>query len=114
VIIKKLNDVPAMELPGYDNVKKQIVIGPDDGSEEIVLRHFTLQPGGSSPHHTHDFPHLVRIEAGTGILIDETGTKHPMQAGHYAFIESNEVHQFRNTGSDQFKFICIVPRRGES
>lgn len=114
MIIKHLSDVPSMELPGYDNVKKQIVIGPDDGSDEIVLRRFSLAPGGSSPHHTHDFPHLVKIEAGTGILTDAEGTEHPVQAGLFAFIESNEVHQFRNTGSDQFIFLCIVPRRGES
>lgn len=114
MIIKKLSDVPSVDLQGYDGVKKQIVIGPDDGSQEIVLRHFSLKPGGASPHHTHDFPHLVRIEAGKGALTDGAGNEHQMQAGHYVYIQSNEIHQFRNTGSEQFSFICIVPRRGEN
>ena len=111
--IKKLSDVPVTELQGYDNVKKQIVIGPDDGSQEIVLRYFSIGPGGTSPHHGHDFPHLVRIESGNGMVTDETGNEHQLQSGDYVYIEDNETHQFRNTGSGSFDFICIVPRRGE-
>jgi mannose-6-phosphate isomerase-like protein (cupin superfamily) len=28
-------------------------------------------------------------------------------------VRENETHRFRNTGSESFEFICIVPRRGE-
>lgn len=114
MVIKKLSDVPFTDLQGYDNVKKQIVIGPDDGSQEIVLRYFSLQPGGTSPHHTHDFPHLVKIEAGNGIVTDETGHEHQLQVGDYVYIHDNELHQFRNTGAGPFDFVCVVPQRGES
>ena len=88
MIIKKLDDVPSAPLQGYDNVKKQIVIGPDDDSREIVLRYFSLKPGGESPHHTHDFPHLVKIETGNGLVIDETGNEHQLQGGDYVYIET--------------------------
>jgi len=114
MIIKKLTDVPFTSVPGYDQVKKQIVIGPDDGSQEIVMRYFSIEPGGMTPHHSHDFPHLVKIEAGNGIAIDTTGNEHKLQTGDYVYINSNETHQFRNTGSEPFNFICIVPQRGES
>lgn len=114
MIIKKLSDVPAGYLPGNAHVKKQIVLGPDDGSQEIVLRHFSVAPGGMSPHHSHDFPHLVKIEAGRGIAKDSAGTERPLQAGDYVYVDSNEVHQFVNTGSETFDFVCIVPIRGES
>lgn len=114
MVIKKLSDVPLADLQGYDNVQKQIVIGPDDGSQEIVLRYFSLQPGGASPHHTHGFPHLVKVEAGNGIVIDATGAEHQLQVGDYVYIPDDELHQFRNTGAEPFDFVCIVPRRGES
>ncbi len=114
MVIKKLSDAPLADLQGYDNVKKQIVIGPDDGSQEIVLRYFSLQPGGMSPHHTHDFPHLVKIETGNGIVADATGNEHQLQVGDYVYINDNELHQFRNTGAELFDFICVVPQRGES
>ena len=113
MVIKKLSEVAFAELKGYDNVTKRIVLGPDDGSNEIVLRYFTVGPGGASPHHSHDFPHLVKIEAGTGVEIDVTGQEHPLRAGDYVYVKENEPHNFRNTGSESFEFICIVPRRGE-
>ena len=114
MIIEKLNDVPFTHVAGYDLVKKQIVIGPDDGSQEIVMRYFSIEPGGTSPHHSHDFPHLVKIEAVNGIAIDTTDNEHQLQVGDYVYINDNDTHQFKNTGSEPFNFICIVPQRGES
>lgn len=113
MIIKKLQDVPFSELHGYEKVGKQIVIGPDDGSNEIILSYFSLGPDGTSPHHSHDFPHLVKIEAGNGMLTDENGLEHQLKKGDYVFISDNEPHHFENTGTEPFDFICIVPRRGE-
>ncbi len=114
MIVKKLNEAPFSDLKGYENITKQIVLGPDDGSNEIVLRYFSVEPGGSSPHHSHDFPHLVKIEGGKGVLVDEGGHESPLEAGDYIYIHDNEVHNFRNVGQDTFKFICIVPKRGEA
>ena len=114
MIIKKLSDVPFADLQGYKDVDKQVVIGPDDGSNEIVLRHFTLAPGGSTPHHDHNWPHLVRIEAGTGVAIDNAGNERPVQEGDFVYVNDSDMHQFRNTGTAPFSFICIVPQRGES
>ena len=114
MIIKSLGDVPVVAMHGSESVKKQIVIGPDDGSNEIVLRYFSIGPDGTSPRHAHDFPHLVKIEAGTGVLTDETGLDHPIQKGDFVYIKDNEVHNFKNTGTEPFDFICIVPRRGEA
>ena len=114
MIIKKLQDVPYADLKGYQNVKKQIVIGPQDGSDEIVLRYFTLGPGGSSPYHTHDWPHLVRIETGSGVVVDKDKNESPVTEGDYIFVESSSLHCFKNTGTVPLSFICIVPARGES
>ena len=114
MMIKALRDVPSVELEGYEGVKKQIVIGPDDGSDEIVLRYFSLKPGGTTPHHAHGFPHLVKIEVGSGMATDASGRELPLQAGDYVYVHDNEAHHFTNTGSEPFEFICIVPIRGES
>ena len=78
MFVKKLQDVPFADLHGYDKVEKQIVIGPDDGSDEIVMRYFTLAQDGSSPYHSHDWPHLVRIEQGEGILVDKDNAASPV------------------------------------
>jgi len=113
MILKKLSDTPQIDVPGVVNVKKQIVLGPQDGSEEIVLRYFSVGAGGMTPHHKHDFPHLVKIEAGIGIAVDSDGKEHLVQKGDYIYVNSNDMHQFRNKGTESFEFMCIVPRRGE-
>ena len=113
MIIKKLDEAPAVELEGYQGVTKRVVLGSADGSAEIALRHFSLGTGGASPYHTHDFPHLVRIEAGTGVIVDADGNEHPLQVGDYIYVADNERHNLRNTGPGPFDFICIVPARGE-
>ena len=98
---------------GYAGVTKQVVLGPRDGSDEIVLRYFTVDPGGATPYHTHDFPHLVKVEAGQGVAVDAEGVENPVSAGHYVFVAPNEMHNFKNTGAQSLEFICIVPGRGE-
>jgi len=114
MIIKKLVDAPSFELTGMPHVKKRIILGPSEGSKEIVLRYFSLEAGGATPHHTHDFPHLIKVEYGEGQVLDQYDHAHPLQAGDYIYINSNETHKLKNTGEEPFEFICIVPGRGES
>ena len=114
VIIKTLRDVPLGKATGYEGVSKMIVLGPDDGSTEIVLRHFSLASKAASPHHAHGFPHLVKVEAGNGVVTDGKKMEHRLQEGDYVFIGDNEMHQFKNTGTEPFEFICMVPGRGET
>ncbi|MFP3928143.1 MAG: cupin domain-containing protein [Desulfobacteraceae bacterium] len=114
MIIKKLEQVPFADSSGFQGVTKRIVIGPEDGSDEVVLRYFSVEPGGKSPYHSHDFPHLVKVESGQGVLTDQSGREHPLKRGDYVFVGPNETHSFSNAGEEQFDFICIVPRRGEA
>jgi quercetin dioxygenase-like cupin family protein len=111
--IKTRDDVPSVDTPGYSAVTKQVVLGPEDGSQEIVLRYFTLAKGGQTPYHSHDFPHLVKIEAGRGVAVDADKSERPVLAGDYIYLAPDEIHRFRNTGEGTFEFICIVPARGE-
>ncbi|MBW1773254.1 MAG: cupin domain-containing protein [Deltaproteobacteria bacterium] len=113
MIIKRLADNLFANMAGHENIKKQIVLGPDDGSGEIVLRYFKLAPGGSSPYHHHDFPHLVKVETGKGIVIDPDGNEHPLETGDYVYIHDNELHSLENRSRESFEFICVVPEREE-
>ena len=49
MVIKKIGDVPFEEMKGYGNISKQIVIGPKDGSKEIILRLFNVYVGAKTP-----------------------------------------------------------------
>ena len=113
MVIKHAKDVPYEDMKDYANVKKQIFIGPKDNSNEIVMRYFSVAPGGNTPYHNHGFPHLVKIEKGNGIVIDAAGNEYPLKVNDLVFITDNEIHGFKNNGAENFDFICIVPRRGE-
>jgi quercetin dioxygenase-like cupin family protein len=111
--IKKRREAPPVETPGYTAVTKQVILGPEDGSKEIVLRYFSVAGGGATPHHGHDYPHLVKVEAGQGVAVDADGSETPLAAGDYLYVDSNEIHHFENTGDEPFEFVCVVPGRGE-
>lgn len=109
MIIKSINDVPSIEVKG-DNIKdvnKQVLIGKDDGSDKMIMRLFTVQAGGNTPLHTHDFEHLVKIEKGNGIVIDENG-EHAIKPGMVIYVKPNEIHQFRNNSNEELQFTCTI------
>lgn len=110
--IKRRDDV-CPTASGYAGVTKQVVLGPAEGSDEIILRYFSVDEGSATPYHTHDFPHLVKVEAGEGAAVGPDGSERPVSPGDYVFVPPNETHNFRNTGTRPFEFICIVPGRGE-
>jgi len=113
MIIKSRELVPFEDMKGYNNVSKQILIGPKDGSDEIIMRYFSVEPGGNTPYHNHPYPHLVKIENGNGVAIDKDGKEFSLAKGQYVYVKDDEIHGFKNVGNEPFEFICIVPQRGE-
>jgi len=41
------------------------------------------------------------------------GQDYQLEAGSFAYVPSNKLHQFTNTGNGRFAFICIVPEEGD-
>ena len=54
-----------VKMEGAKDVRMKILVGPRDGSENIILRHFIIAPGGNTPYHKHDYEHLVKIESNS-------------------------------------------------
>ncbi len=94
------------------NAVKKVLISPTQGWEGYVMREFELGQGGYTPRHTHPWPHIIYILEGKGSLHLD-GQDYLIEAGSFAFAPSNKLHQFKNTGSDRFAFICIVPEQGD-
>ena len=83
-------------MDGAKDVKMKILIGPDDGSGNIIMRHFIIAPGGNTPFHQHNYEHIVKIERNKGIAVDENGNEYEIKRGQSIFVKPNEKHQFRN------------------
>ncbi|KYK34495.1 MAG: cupin domain-containing protein [Theionarchaea archaeon] len=105
-------DIPAQKAEeGAKNTTIRWLITKDIGAETFAMRYFEMDVGGYSPYHIHDWEHEVFILEGEGVIKSEEGDI-PFNAGSAVFIPANERHQFRNTGSNPVKFLCLIPYKG--
>jgi quercetin dioxygenase-like cupin family protein len=103
-----------MTLEGARDVYKQLPIAKADGTPSFSFRVFTIEPGGHTPYHTHEFEHLNYIIEGRGVLVNESGQESPVKGGDFALVLPGEKHQYRNASADQpFIMICAVPKEYE-
>jgi quercetin dioxygenase-like cupin family protein len=111
MIVRTYTDVPAekVSMAGAENVTIRWLLGKDSPAPNFYLRLFEVQPGGHSPYHTHPYEHEIFILEGRG-RINARGGSHAAAAGTFALVESNEEHQFENTGDMVMRFLCLVPK----
>ena len=100
-----------MESPEVKAAGIKMLIGPQQGWSDYVMRVIELGNEGHSPAHAHPWPHINYMLEGKGVLMIE-GQEHPVEAGSYAYVPAGSRHQFRNAGPGIFRFICIVPKEG--
>lgn len=107
-------DAPAgqMAMEGARDVTRRVLVSPDDGWDGWVMRAFEIAPGGHTPRHAHEWPHINVGLEGEGVL-EMDGEEHPLRAGSYAFVPGGTTHQFRNTGDVATGIVCIVPEEGD-
>lgn len=95
------------------NTEMKVLIGPEQGWDDHVMRMMEVRKDGFTPKHKHPWPHINLMIQGKGVLMIG-GEDHEMEAGSYAYVPSDTIHQFRNTGDEVFKFMCIVPKDGHT
>jgi quercetin dioxygenase-like cupin family protein len=98
---------------GAKGVFKQIPLSRKDGAPTFSFRVFTIEPGGNTPFHQHEFEHMNYVINGEGILVAED-QEHELREGDFALILPGEKHQFKNSSENQnLLIICAVPREYE-
>ncbi len=103
-------DVPAEPIEGLPGVTIRWCVSAADGAPRFALRVFEVEPGPGhgSPKHTHWWEHEVFILSGTGVVWTPE-REELLRPGHVVYIPPDVEHQFRNTGDDVLRFICVVP-----
>jgi quercetin dioxygenase-like cupin family protein len=102
--------IVAME--GAAGASRQVPIGKAEGAPNFSARVFTLEPGGHTPHHTHESEHLNYIISGKGVAL-EGETPRDIKKGDFILVKPDELHQYRNTGDEPLVFMCVVPTKFE-
>jgi len=110
IVIKNSREVSIDEVKeGAKNTYVQWLITEKDGAKNFFMRLFTIEPGGYTPLHSHNWEHEVFILEGEGKVMSN-GKEMLFKSGDVIFIPPNEGHQFLNTGKNSLRFICLVPK----
>lgn len=96
---------PVQELPG---VTKREVITAKDGAPNFCMRIFEVEPGSSSPSHSHPWEHEIFVLAGEGVVVGEKGETE-IARDTVIFIPPGEHHCLVNKGSGLLRFVCLIP-----
>ena len=104
-VSKYLDTEPVQELSG---VVKREVINADDGAPHFCMRVFEVEPGRSTPLHSHPWEHEVFVLSGRGIVRGEQGETQ-IAKDSVVFVPPDERHRFVNNGDEILRFICVIP-----
>jgi quercetin dioxygenase-like cupin family protein len=96
------------DVPDISGIFKHVLIGPDDGAPNFIIRYFHVEPGGFTRLESHPQEHGIVILHGTAQirLNDNNYSLHPMDV---VFIPGGDKHQLMNTGDEILGFICVIP-----
>lgn len=95
-----------------EGVIKREVITREDGAPNFCMRVFEVEPGGSTPSHSHPWEHEIFVVSGHGMALGDQGTIGINKDG-VVFVSPDEHHCFVNTGPEPLVLICVIPHPKE-
>jgi quercetin dioxygenase-like cupin family protein len=96
------------ETPEAPGAGLRWIIGPKEGASTFAMRVAELEPGASTPLHSHDGEHEIFVLSGSGRVVSG-GQELALHEGDAVFIPPMEEHCFSNDGKITFQFICAIP-----
>ena len=95
---------------GAVGARMAVLIGPQEGAPNFVMRRIELEAGGCTPYHSHAWEHVVYILNGTGKLQGTAGHL-DLKPDSSVFILPGEEHQFAADPLTPLVFLCTIPKR---
>jgi quercetin dioxygenase-like cupin family protein len=74
--------------------------------EDVSLKVLDVEPGGSTPFHTHAHAHEGVIISGTGELRLD-GRTEPLRPGDVFSVNPTEAHAIASAGDEPLRFVCM-------
>ena len=93
---------------GAEKTTIRWLIAKDDGAPNFAMRLFEIAPEGCTPRHQHAWEHEVFVLSGSGVIRSADGDL-SLGPGTAVLVEPNDDHQFRNTGDEPLRMICLIP-----
>ncbi|NLX35445.1 MAG: cupin domain-containing protein [Chloroflexi bacterium] len=101
-------EIEAQPTEGAPGASIRWAIGKNVGAPNFVTRVIEIEPGGATPYHQHPWEHEVFVLDGAGVVKTVDGET-PISPRMCVYVSPDEEHQFRNTGDQVLRFLCIIP-----
>lgn len=110
--IKNVKDISPENVTIFGSTGTTIkwIWGKEDNIPNFFLRRFIITPGNHIGLHDHSEEHEIYILSGEGVIIDNSEQEVPIKPEDALFVPSHEPHGYRNTGTSDLVFLCIIPR----
>jgi quercetin dioxygenase-like cupin family protein len=112
MILKDTHNIKSEAIADATGVTRKMLL-PRSETPNFEMRCFTIQPGGEMPRHTNEVEHeqfVISGRARIGIADDEFD----VQYGSIILIPANVPHWYKNTGTEVFQFLCLVPNQDDT
>jgi len=106
-------EIEPQEVYGIPGVKVRWLAGRKEGAPNFAFRIFEMEPGSVIPSHEHDWEHEVFVLKGEGIVGVNEEEK-TIKEGDFVLIPPGARHKFINIGEGVFRFICVIPLKGDT
>lgn len=107
--VERAGDLPTKPVAAGTAASMQVLVGPDQGAPNFVLRRFIMGTGGGMPLHTNDVEHEQYVLRGRAkIRIGEA--VHEVARDHTLYIPAGAPHSYEVLEAP-FEFLCVVPNR---
>ena len=90
----------------WRNTTRHIIKGRDEGGR-FDVRYFEVGPDGFTSLECHEHVHSVICVRGAGYAVVGDAI-HDVAEYDHIYVPANTAHQFVNTRSEPFGFLCIV------
>ena len=99
--------VPSKPVAAGTATEMQVLVGPDQGAANFVMRRFTMGSGGGMPLHTNEVEHEQYVLRGRA-RIRVADRVHDVGPDHTLFIPAGAPHSYEVVEAP-FEFLCVVP-----
>jgi len=105
--VRSARAVPATKVAAGTATEMQVLVGPEQGAPNFVLRRFIMGEGGGMPRHTNLVEHEQYVLRGRArITIGEA--VHEVTPDTTLYIPAGAVHSYQVLEAP-FEFLCVVP-----
>jgi len=105
--VRPASAVPTKVIAAGKATEMQVLVGPDEGASNFVLRRFIMGAGGGMPRHTNLVEHEQYVLRGRA-RITVGDAVHDVRPDHTLYIPAGVPHSYEVVEAP-FEFICVVP-----